>query len=199
MPRRKLPHYILRREQGQEIIIFPCSADHEQDWQPYPVDPYVMTTHNAPFTASLLRKRQSCMYGPHTEQSMYQPGVVVNPARGQLTREIFLPCPRSRLRIWPRGTGSAVPCRVSQLILQTHAKSDIYDSVKVFTSPIFCYVKVRNNSRTMMDIVGLLHNSWTYPLVLRQSVQFLRLAELPQSNEHKHQLSSLKDDPRGGG
>ena len=19
---------------------FPCSADHEQDWQPYPVDPY---------------------------------------------------------------------------------------------------------------------------------------------------------------
>ena len=22
------------------IFIFPCSADHEQDWQPYPVDPY---------------------------------------------------------------------------------------------------------------------------------------------------------------
>ena len=21
-------------------IHFPCSADHEQDWQPYPVDPY---------------------------------------------------------------------------------------------------------------------------------------------------------------
>ena len=21
-------------------ITFPCSADHEQDWQPYPVDPY---------------------------------------------------------------------------------------------------------------------------------------------------------------
>ena len=26
------------REQGN--IHFPCSADHEQDWQPYPVDPY---------------------------------------------------------------------------------------------------------------------------------------------------------------
>ena len=26
------------REQGD--IDFPCSADHEQDWQPYPVDPY---------------------------------------------------------------------------------------------------------------------------------------------------------------
>ena len=32
---------ILRREQaGQGNINFPCSADHEQDWQPYPVDPY---------------------------------------------------------------------------------------------------------------------------------------------------------------
>ena len=31
---------IFRRERGQENIHFPCSADHEQDWQPYPVDPY---------------------------------------------------------------------------------------------------------------------------------------------------------------
>ena len=40
----------LRRERGQGDI-FPCSADHEQDWQPYPVDSYscyrayVMTIH----------------------------------------------------------------------------------------------------------------------------------------------------------
>ena len=29
-------------------INFPCSADHEQDWQPYPVDPYscYMCDHN---------------------------------------------------------------------------------------------------------------------------------------------------------
>ena len=31
---------ILRRERGQENIHFPSSADHEQDWQSYPVDPY---------------------------------------------------------------------------------------------------------------------------------------------------------------
>ena len=30
---------ILRRERGQGKIHFPRSADHEQDWQPYPVDP----------------------------------------------------------------------------------------------------------------------------------------------------------------
>ena len=30
---------ILRRKRGQGKINFPCSADHEQEWQPYPVDP----------------------------------------------------------------------------------------------------------------------------------------------------------------
>ena len=30
---------ILRHARGQGNI-FSCSADHEQDWQPYPVDPY---------------------------------------------------------------------------------------------------------------------------------------------------------------
>ena len=25
---------------GQGNIHFPCSADHEHDWQPYPVEPY---------------------------------------------------------------------------------------------------------------------------------------------------------------
>ena len=33
-------NHILRRERGQGNIHFPCSADHEQDWEPYPVDPY---------------------------------------------------------------------------------------------------------------------------------------------------------------
>ena len=31
---------ILRHERGQGNIHFPCLADREQDWQPYPVDPY---------------------------------------------------------------------------------------------------------------------------------------------------------------
>ena len=31
---------ILRRQRGQGNIHFHCSADHEQDWQPYPVDQY---------------------------------------------------------------------------------------------------------------------------------------------------------------
>ena len=32
---------ILRHERGQGNIHFSCSADHvQEDWQPYPVDPY---------------------------------------------------------------------------------------------------------------------------------------------------------------
>ena len=31
---------ILTRERGQGNIHFPYSADHERDWQSYPVDPY---------------------------------------------------------------------------------------------------------------------------------------------------------------
>ena len=31
---------ILRHARGQGDIHFPCSAHHEQGWQPYPVDPY---------------------------------------------------------------------------------------------------------------------------------------------------------------
>ena len=31
---------ILAHVRRQGNIHFPCSADHEHDWQPYPVDPY---------------------------------------------------------------------------------------------------------------------------------------------------------------
>ena len=47
---------ILRRERGQRIIHFPCSAaDHEQDWQPCPVvraihTNIVLHTHTAVVT-----------------------------------------------------------------------------------------------------------------------------------------------------
>ena len=60
------------------------------------------------------------------KQSMDQPGKVANPARGQLKRETIFPCPRTRLRIWSRETFSAVPSRVSLLILHTQAESSAY-------------------------------------------------------------------------
>ena len=40
---------ILRHARGQGNNNFPCSADHEQDWQPYPIDSYsaMCDDHNA--------------------------------------------------------------------------------------------------------------------------------------------------------
>ena len=67
------------------------------------------------------------MYGQPFQQSMGRPGMVANTARGQLNREkCVFPCLRSRLRVWPRETGSAVPSRVSLLILHTQGESGAY-------------------------------------------------------------------------
>ena len=58
---------------------------------------------------------------------MDQPGKVANPARGQLNSEkCFFPCPCLRLRIRSRETGSAVPSRVSLIILYTQSESGDY-------------------------------------------------------------------------
>ena len=57
---------------------------------------------------------------------MSQPGKAANLARGQPNRKKIFPCPRSRLRIWSRETGSVVQSRVSLLILHTYAKSGAY-------------------------------------------------------------------------
>ena len=53
--------------------------------------------------------------------------MVANPALGRLKRgKLTFSCPRSRLRIWYHETGSAVPSRVSLLILHTQAESSDY-------------------------------------------------------------------------
>ena len=53
--------------------------------------------------------------------------MVANSACGQLNREnTNFPFPRSRLRVWSRELGSAVPSRVSPLILHTQAESVAY-------------------------------------------------------------------------
>ena len=42
---------ILRGERGQENVHFSCSADHVQDWQPYPVDQYEYSCYMCDHTA----------------------------------------------------------------------------------------------------------------------------------------------------
>ena len=49
-----------RRERGQKNVYFPCLVDHEQDRQPYPVDPYSAVcddhTYRKSIAVLLLRK-----------------------------------------------------------------------------------------------------------------------------------------------
>ena len=59
--------HILRHVRGQGNIHFPCSADHEQDWQRYPVDTYsaicddhtYIHTYQAPGSSAAVL---SCVY-----------------------------------------------------------------------------------------------------------------------------------------
>ena len=55
---------ILTHVRGQGNIYFPFSADHEQDWQPYPVDPYSAICDDHTYIHSVASKYidSSCMY-----------------------------------------------------------------------------------------------------------------------------------------
>ena len=47
---------ILRRERGQGNIHVPCSADHEQDSQPYPAHPYTCYRYVCDHTVQYIRQ-----------------------------------------------------------------------------------------------------------------------------------------------
>ena len=64
----------LRGVRGQGKFPFPCSVDHKQDWQPYPVDPYsaesadmythmYITAHSGPVILVLPRYYTCGGYG----------------------------------------------------------------------------------------------------------------------------------------
>ena len=55
---------ILRHARGQGNIYFPCSADHEQDWQPYPVDPYSAICDDHTYIRKCEWHRMTRMTGP---------------------------------------------------------------------------------------------------------------------------------------
>ena len=75
---------IFRHARGQGDVHFPCSADHDQYWQPYPVDPYSAicddhtytcihvpmfhTQHNHPQTESCSSYASTCT---EIENSIY--------------------------------------------------------------------------------------------------------------------------------
>ena len=87
---------------------------------------------------------------------MGQPGEVVIPVRVQLNRKhhFFPVCPRSLLRIWSRGTRSAVPSSASHLILQTQAESVAYprNSSRVMSRRSVCVLLLIEYILTRADV-----------------------------------------------
>ena len=70
---------------------------------------------------------EMCVCCHHFQQTGHQLGMFANHAPGQLQQgKRNFPCPRSRLRVWSRDSYSAVPSRISLLILHTQAESSVY-------------------------------------------------------------------------
>ena len=75
---------ILRHARGQGNIHFPCSADHEQDWQPYPVDPYAAIYDDHTYIHTYVNQKQGTIsdgmyniFGPRVPDYGTVPGVEV--------------------------------------------------------------------------------------------------------------------------
>ena len=61
-----------RHVRGQGNINFPISADHEQDWQPYPVDPYSAMCNDhtyIPVVSTYVFMYSIWMFVQHFQQS----------------------------------------------------------------------------------------------------------------------------------
>ena len=82
---------ILRHARGQGNIIFPGSADHEQDWQPYPVDQYsaIRDDHTYIYTYYVR------MHSHHLHHTVANPLLLTSKyysASGQLNKENCVSC-----------------------------------------------------------------------------------------------------------
>ena len=82
---------ILRHARGQGNIHFPCSADHEQDWQPCPVDPYsaICDDHTPPTKTS-----QPSGVSPDSHKRVRHPDVTMSKraiARKSAARAVTMP------------------------------------------------------------------------------------------------------------
>ena len=69
---------VLRHARGQGNIHFPGSADHEQDWHSYPIDPYsaicddhtyILSTYIHTYIHLFLKKNQKCSLKKKSERT----------------------------------------------------------------------------------------------------------------------------------
>ena len=118
---------ILRRERGQGNIHFSCSADHEQDWQPYPVDPY--SCYSDPY---------SYMYGHTYSKSMRLPILHVVSSTGKMNISLSAFAPENLIS--RDGFGSPVLRQPAHLHTQGESGAYLRDSSRIPRRRPFIYL-----------------------------------------------------------
>ena len=94
-------------------------------------------------------------------QSVDQPGMVTNPARGQLAEQ------GKTLRIWSRETGSAGSSRITLVVLHTQAESGVYSRAPLlplaFREGVSSIFTVNGHDRSSPSRDFLCH-AFAYPM-----------------------------------
>ena len=64
---------------GTGEYYFPCSADHEQDWQPYPVDPYSAICDDHTYIHALLASKKKTVVSVYHVPFVYRVPFIAQP------------------------------------------------------------------------------------------------------------------------
>ena len=128
---------ILRHAPGQGNIIFPCSADHEQDWQPYPVDPYPAICDDHTYIHIIHTKVFHINFSFFFFNLTYSRWTSSLPSC-LWSQRIFPSLPGSRLIIFYRDASSALLQLVNQWLNFTYSRSHAfrYDERKNTNPPL---------------------------------------------------------------
>ena len=108
-------------------VHFPCSADHEHDWQPYPVDLYSFFSFSFFFNLTYSRwtsSLPSCLW----------------------SQRIFPSLPGSRLTIFYRDASSALLQLVNQWLNFTYSRSHAFRYERKNTNPTLVRIELTTSA-----------------------------------------------------
>ena len=127
----------LRRERGQGNIHFPCSADHEQDGQPYPVDAYSCYTCDDTYIHMSIYIYIIFIYFylTYSRWTSSLPSCL-------WSLKIFPSLPGSRLTIFYRDASSALLQLVNQWLNFTYSRSHAFRYERKNTNPTLVRIEL---------------------------------------------------------
>ena len=129
---------ILRHARGQGNIHFPCSADHEQDWQPYPLNPYFAICDDHTYIRTYIHTYILIVDGPHH----------YHPACGHKGSSPLSPV--HALQLFYRDASSALLQLVNQWLNFTCSRSHAFRYERKNTNPTL--VRIELTTSVLADV-----------------------------------------------